>query len=342
MYRINDTDYYTNSERFLMRWYWYELWQDGEEEDILIHRFPEGTIPTWSEEHQAFFYLKGRSVYRWDMATDKTAKVYTMASPALWECVQDFFLTRVNNLWRVMGDQLLMKRSDGTPILVDLLSGREIILERVKGYTSVSVMDDYLVFSGYEKPLYIISRTDGEMVNDLPFASFNVDLLDTYENQLLFQATISRDQNSLWWYDADDHDLQKIVPQGTSEWIKHSVKAQFAWGDVVYIYRGKMHRIDTKGNPISEWELPAYEKTQVFELMGDDILWAGTSYSHEIPTSRRILTYYQLTQDGHVKEVYEWRTILYHALNDCQVIIDDDRVISGCPAEAERIRFTVE
>ena len=57
MYRINDTNYYTNSDSFLMRWYWYELWQDMEEEDIRIHRFPEGTIPTWSEDQQAFFYF---------------------------------------------------------------------------------------------------------------------------------------------------------------------------------------------------------------------------------------------------------------------------------------------
>lgn len=342
MYRINDTNYYTNSDSFLMRWYWYELWQDLEEEDIRIHRFPEGTIPTWSEEQQAFFYLKGRSVYRWDLKNDQAEKVYTMEAPSLWDGIQDFFLTRVNSLWRVMGDQLLLCRSDGTPVLVNLTSGQEMILERVKGYTSVSVMEDYLVFSGYEKTLYIISRTDGEIVNNLPFASFSVDLLDTCGNQLLFQATANRDQVTLWWYDADHHDLQEIVPQEPYERFNLSVEAQFAWGDVVYIHKGKMHRIDTKGNPISEWELPDYEKTQVFEVMDDGILWARTSYSHEIPTSRRILTYYHLTQDGQVKEVYEWNSILYHALNDCQVIIDGNQVISGCPAEAERIQFTVE
>lgn len=342
MYRINDTNYYTNSDSFLMRWYWYELWQDEEEDDTLVHRFPEGTIPTWSEEQQAFFYFKGRSVYRWDLATDQTAKVYTMAPPALWECVQDFFLTRVNNLWRVMGDQLLMERSDGTPILVDLSSGREIILERVKGYTSVSVMDDYLVFSGYEKPLYIISRDNGETVNSLPFKSFSVHLLDTYENQLLFHAGDSQKQNSLWWYDADHHDLQKIVPQEPSEWLDVRVDAKLAWGDVVYIHKGKVHRIDTKGNQISEWELPYCEEIKAFEVADDYIICAGTSYSLELESWQRKLTYYQLTQKGEVRTVYEWEPILHHALNDCQIIFDGDLVISGCPAEAERIRFTVE
>ncbi|MBR6527642.1 MAG: hypothetical protein IKT45_06825 [Lachnospiraceae bacterium] len=342
MYRINDKNYYTTSDSVLMRWYYYELWQDEEGDDTRIHRFPEGTVPLWSKENQAFFYEKGKSIYRWDPETDQTTKVYTMERPALWDSVQDFFLSRVSSIWAVMGDQLLVRRSDRLPLLVNMKTGMVTELERLREYTSVMALDDYLVFSGYEKPLYIIMRENGETVNSLPFESFSVDLLDAYGNQLLFQATVNRDQVTLWWYDADQHDLQKIVPQEPYEKLNVSAEAKFAWGDVVYFHKGIMYRIDIKGNPVSMWELPFCEEIQVFEVLDDDILWAGTSYAHDIPTSRRILTYYQLTQDGQVKEVYEWNSILYHALNDCQVIIDGDQVISGCPAEAEWVRFTVE
>ena len=260
----------------------------------------------------------------------------------MWDGVQDFFLSRVSSIWAVMGDQLLVCRSDRLPLLVNMRTGTVTELKRLREYTSVVALDDYLVFSGYEKPLYIIMRDSGETVNSLPFESFSVDLLDTCGNQLLFQAAVNRDQISLWWYDADHRDLQKIAPQEPSERLDVNVEAKFAWDDVVYFHNRIMHRIDTKGNPVSMWELPFCEEIQVFEVMDDGILWAGTSYSPNVPSSRRILTYYHLTQDGQVKEVYEWDSILHHALNDCQVIIDGDQVISGCPAEAERIQFTVE
>lgn len=348
MYRIHDEEYALHKKYVWVRFESYELRLFGE--DTVLHRFPLGQKPLWSEDREVFFYRKGRSVYQWDPVTDQEDKVWTLTKSQEWNGWEHFFQSRSYRLRGAWEDYLLLCRGDGMPVLVDLSRKKEILLEDVKDYLSFGFMatEDYLLFANSGKAVKTFSLETGEvMKGTLPLTEFTVRFWDHQDNAVVLTASMSGEE-TLFWYNAADHDLRNLMLQkredGTEAVKKDIVKAQMIWDDVVYVEQTGdtsfvLNRIDLEGNSIGSWNVPSCEAIKALEAEGDRLLLVTAS-----PAANycQVLSYYQLTEEGQLKLVYQWDSVSNHALNTCHVIMDGDLVISGCPTEPELIRFSLE
>ena len=382
MYRIDGVDYYLTSETFLWRFQWYELWQYEGEEETLVHRFPLEVHPKYSEEQEAFFYMKGRTIYRWDLATESTSKVYKMQAAPLWKGVEEFFLTRNYTLRTASEKYILLQRSDGLQLLVGLTADgqalKETALEGMLGYGVRAFLEDYVVFTKGDDSMPVVSVQSGQVVDTLDFSGdpveqqdgtgnhsgysverqdssgnhsgYSVEGQDSSGNQMLFTVSNHAQADLLYLYDASSGELTLLNPEdeGAAAASYDILEARFAWGEVVYLQQEadqaerKVYRIGMDGALVTVSDLPACEEIRAFVVGEDYLICVGTTRTTGLESWQQVLNYYQITQEGEVNLLYQWQAVSTHVLNDCHVICDGDLVISGCEGEAERIRFTVE
>ena len=349
IYRIDGEEYALHKKYVLVRFEAYELRRFGEDTTVL-HRFPLGQKPLWSEDQNVFFYMKGRDVFQWDPVTNQEDKVWTLTKSQEWNGWEQFFQSKSYRLRGAWEDYLLLCRGDGMPVLVDLSKKQEILLDNIKDYLSFSFMatEDYLLFANSGKAVKTFSLETGEvMKGTLPLTEFTVRFWDHQDNAVVLTASMSGEE-TLFWYNAADHDLRNLTLQkredGTEAVKKDIVRAQMIWDNVVYVEQTGdtsfvLNRVDLEGNPMGTWKLPSCEAVKVLIAEGNRLLLVTASPAANYS---QVLSYYQLTEGGQLNLVYQWDSVSNHALNTCHVILEGDLVISGCPTESELIRFTLE
>lgn len=337
IYRVDGVDYYITYQRILTRFYWEELWQYAEDGDTLIHRFPVGESPTWSEEHQAFFYMKWGKLYRWDILADKAVQAVEHSQ------------MRKFSVWSVGKDHVLLQNYDREIARLDLRTGDIVMLKSARG-VSCSALDDYLLYYMHEKPITVVNSHTGEEVECLEFSDYHTEVLATQGNQVLFTVSHRLEDDLVYWYDAATGELTLLnsEDQGDAQHNYDIVKAEFTAKGIAWVKwteesgSGQVYQLDLLTGDRIVSELPSCEEIRAFAVGEDYLICAEMVSSEELTGNDRVLTYYQITDEGEVHAVYEWQPFSLHALNTCHVICDGDLVISGCRGESKRISFTVE
>lgn len=159
IYRIDGVDYYLTYRQYLNRFHWDEFWQYGEDGDTLIHRFPMWANPHWSEENQAFFYMRGGRLYRWDLLADKAVRAI------------EHKRMRNYSVWSVGENHVLLKNYDRKIARLDLETGEIVMLREATGQ-SCSGLENYVLYYGYEKPVIVVDSRTGQEVDRLEFSAY--------------------------------------------------------------------------------------------------------------------------------------------------------------------------
>lgn len=362
IYRIQGVNYTRKGKNYLRIFQWDELWMEVNGEEVLCHRFPLGAGATWSEEREAFVYRKGRSIYQWDLETKRETRIYRLPGRSLWTMVMDFFLDRFPQLWEAMENHLLLKDSDGVPVLVDLTDGSEIRLEALKKSYSCMTMEDYILFDRddgntrlgiEERTLVLVELSTGKEIDYIALGKDRVKWWSTEGNQAFFTVYDSKTGDQLYRYDADSQQLVPLnieYPEQTAEeagghrnlFAAGMVSQGILWcvqeweKDSLVVYQ-----LDGNGTLLAYQTLP---KGHQFETMtlgdGTMILVTKTELLPEDNTVC-VLHYYYFTETGEGSEVFTWQVLDALTLHPCVVICDGELVVSGCQLEEQRIQFSV-
>ncbi len=337
IYRVDGVDYYLTYRRYLNRFHWDEFWQYGEDEDTLIHRFPMWVNPNWSEEHKAFFYMRGGKLYRWDILADKAVRAIEHK--------------RMHNyyVWSVGENHVLLQNYDREIARLDLETGEIVMLREATGQ-SCSGLENYVLYYGYEKPVIIVDSRTGQEVDRLEFSAYATEVRGIKGDQVLFTVNNRLEDDLLYLYDAENGELTLLNPEDQGD-DKHSydiARAIFTTRGVAWVkciegttYE-QVYQLDLTTKELIVSELPSCEQIRAFVAGEDYLICAEMTPSKELTGIDRVLTYYQITDEGEVHVLYDWQPFSLHALNTCHVICDGELVVSGCRGEPKRISFTVE